>query len=69
MVEIVTHVNNLQSAAKLDTINEGLLRTFTYGSSGQICPIQAVIGSITAQEVMKVYNICDIFRFNIIYIE
>jgi ubiquitin-activating enzyme E1 len=40
-------------AAGGDAIKEDLLRTFAYGAAGNVCPLQAVIGGIAAQEVMK----------------
>lgn len=42
------------SALKADSLDENLLRLFAYCSAGDICPMQAIIGGITAQEVMKV---------------
>lgn len=42
--------------AKESTLNEDLIRQFAYCATGSICPMQAVIGGITAQEVMKVNN-------------
>lgn len=38
---------------KVEEINEGLLKTFAKVSAGELCPVNAVIGGITAQEVMK----------------
>ncbi|XP_042235565.1 ubiquitin-like modifier-activating enzyme 1 [Homarus americanus] len=39
--------------AKVENINEELLRIFAYTASGELTPMNAVIGSIAAQEVMK----------------
>ena len=49
------------SSAKADALDENLIRQFAYCSAGNICPMQAVIGGITAQEIMKVieYFMCD----------
>ncbi|KAI0243167.1 Ubiquitin-like modifier-activating enzyme 1 [Lamellibrachia satsuma] len=44
---------NAQNAAKVDNLDDKLMRTFAYNATGDICPMQAVIGGITAQEVMK----------------
>ncbi|KAK6175636.1 hypothetical protein SNE40_014049 [Patella caerulea] len=44
---------NEKSSAKLDEYDEKLVRMFSYVARGDICPMQAVIGGITAQEVMK----------------
>ena len=35
-------------------LDEALLTKFSYLCSGDVCPMQSVIGSIAAQEVMKV---------------
>ncbi|KAH9488201.1 E1 ubiquitin-activating protein [Bulinus truncatus] len=44
---------NANSKAKVDDFNEDLLHEFAYSSQGNICPIQAFIGGIAAQEIMK----------------
>ena len=46
---------NAQSEAKVDNLDDTLMRTFAYNATGDICPMPAVIGGITAQEVMKVH--------------
>jgi len=38
----------------VDTLEISLIRQFGSCAAGQICPIQAVIGGIAAQEVLKV---------------
>jgi ubiquitin-activating enzyme E1 len=45
---------NASSGAKCEELNENVLREFAYGARGDLCPLAAVIGGITAQEVMKV---------------
>ena len=45
---------NEKSGAKQDELDEGLMKSFAYQATGDVCPMQAVIGGITAQEVMKV---------------
>ena len=45
---------NESSPAKQDSLDDNLLRTFAYQATGDTCPMQAVIGGVTAQEVMKV---------------
>lgn len=45
---------NAGSANAIEELNEDVLKEFSYQSRGDICPIQAFIGGITAQEVMKV---------------
>lgn len=39
----------------MDEVDEGLLTQLAYNARGDICPMQGVIGGITAQEVMKVH--------------
>ena len=36
-------------------MDESLLTQLAYNARGDICPMQGVIGGITAQEVMKVH--------------
>lgn len=51
-IEITKEVNSV-AGAKVEEIDERLMLKLSYISSGDCSPIQAVIGSITAQEVMK----------------
>ncbi|XP_059142787.1 ubiquitin-like modifier-activating enzyme 1 isoform X2 [Physella acuta] len=44
---------NANSKAKVDDYSEELLHEFSYSARGNLCPIQAFIGGIAAQEVMK----------------
>ncbi|XP_060606462.1 ubiquitin-like modifier-activating enzyme 1 isoform X1 [Ruditapes philippinarum] len=44
---------NSKSGAKCDDIDESLINEFSFGARGDLCPLAAVIGGITAQEVMK----------------
>ena len=41
-------------SGRQEKLDEKLLAEFAYNGSGDLCPMQAVIGGITAQEVMKV---------------
>ena len=43
---------------KVTELNADLMRLFAYQATGNISPMQAVIGGIAAQEVMKVSKIC-----------
>lgn len=43
---------NENSAAKTE-LDDDLLTKLSYVAAGDLCPMQAVIGGITAQEVMK----------------
>ncbi|KAL1419976.1 hypothetical protein MTO96_024769 [Rhipicephalus appendiculatus] len=45
---------NAALAEPLDDVDEKVITTLSYVSAGSLCPMQAVIGSIVAQEVMKV---------------
>ncbi|CAI9743336.1 ubiquitin-like modifier-activating enzyme 1 [Octopus vulgaris] len=44
---------NAGSANAVEELDEKVLKEFSYQSRGDICPIQAFIGGVTAQEVMK----------------
>ena len=52
-VKLAKEVND-KSGAKCEELDEGLLKEVAYGAAGDVCPMAAVIGGITAQEVMKV---------------
>ncbi|XP_035226335.1 ubiquitin-like modifier-activating enzyme 1 [Stegodyphus dumicola] len=43
---------NVKNANPVE-LDENLLKRFAYVCQGELCPIQAVIGGITAQEIMK----------------
>ena len=47
---------NASSPAKQEELSEQLLRQFANSAAGDLCCMHAVIGGITAQEVMKVRN-------------
>lgn len=51
-LEIAKTVNSEMTAA-VEEIDDKLLRQFSYSCQGDLCPMQAVIGGIVAQEVMK----------------
>eukprot|EP00794_Sanderia_malayensis_P007342 gene7342-8162_t len=51
-IDIVKSLNE-KTNAKVDEIDEKLLREFAYQSRGNLSPMHAVIGGISAQEVMK----------------
>lgn len=40
---------------QVDEVDESLLTQLAYNARGDICPMQGVVGGITAQEVMKVW--------------
>ncbi|KAH8025177.1 hypothetical protein HPB51_004190 [Rhipicephalus microplus] len=46
-------LRNTKLATPLEHVDERLITTLSYVSAGSLCPMQAVIGSIAAQEVMK----------------
>ena len=45
-------------SAKVEKVDEKLMHSLAYNARGDLCPMQAVIGSIAAQEVMKVILRC-----------
>ncbi len=45
---------SLLCVVQLEEIDEGFLHKFSKMCAGDVSPMQAVIGSITAQEVVKV---------------
>ena len=45
---------NSSSGAKVEELDEDVIRQLAYQATGDVCPMQAVIGGIAAQEVMKV---------------
>lgn len=47
---------NSEMSAKLEELDEALLTEFAMQLKGDLAPMQAVIGGIAAQEVMKVIN-------------
>lgn len=51
-VSIAKDVNN-KSKAKVDELDEKLMKEFSYSARGDLCPIAAIIGGVAAQEVMK----------------
>ena len=46
--------SELPESCRQEEVDEKLMRTFAMMAAGDVCPMQAVIGGITAQEVMKV---------------
>ncbi|GAB6029875.1 E1 ubiquitin-activating protein [Chamberlinius hualienensis] len=44
---------NSSLSSPIETLNESLLKKFANVAQGDLCPMQAIIGSIVAQEVMK----------------
>jgi len=54
-IEIAEQINSAWSSEmKATELNADLIRQFAYQATGNISPMQAVIGGIAAQEVMKV---------------
>jgi len=52
-VEITRHLWT-QLGHDVDQLDVSLIRHFGSCAAGQLCPVQAVIGGIAAQEVLKV---------------
>ena len=59
-LKVVNEVN-ASSAAKVEELDGDLMKEFAYNAEGDICPIQAFIGGICAQEVMKVQDFFGLF--------
>lgn len=54
LVKIAEQINSTQpDTAKVEKVDEKLVRSMAFCARGDLCPMQAVIGSIAAQEVMK----------------
>ena len=53
IIAITKELNESAGDAKLEQIDEDLLTKVAYQASGDLAPMTAVIGGITAQEVMK----------------
>ncbi|OWF35050.1 ubiquitin-like modifier-activating enzyme 1 isoform X2 [Mizuhopecten yessoensis] len=51
-VAMVKEVNS-KSEAKVDDFDDDVLRELAYTARGDICPVAAIVGGMTAQEVMK----------------
>lgn len=50
--DIVNEINE-KSEFKVDSFDNDLLQNFAFNAKGNLAPMQAVIGSIAAQEVLK----------------
>lgn len=46
--------SSLTGSAKVEELDEALLKKLAYVSAGDLAPINAFIGGLAAQEVMKV---------------
>ena len=58
LVQLASEVNAVSSAnAKQESLNESLIKYLSYTARANLCPMQAVIGGIVAQEVMKVSTV------------
>lgn len=57
--ELLTLAKELNSAqtgsAKVEELDEALLKKLSYVAAGDLAPVNAFIGGLAAQEVMKVY--------------
>lgn len=61
-VALAKEVNaSLTGSAKVEELDEALLKKLAYVSAGDLAPINALIGGLGAQEVMKVssYLVCE----------
>ena len=55
MCTVVFYFEFFFPLSQVDEVDESLLTQLAYNARGDICPMQGVIGGITAQEVMKVH--------------
>ncbi|XP_034028416.1 ubiquitin-like modifier-activating enzyme 1 [Thalassophryne amazonica] len=54
LVTLAKEVNSAQTgSAKVEQVNEALIKKLAFVSSGDLAPVNAYIGGVTAQEVMK----------------
>lgn len=68
-METVKLVNDqLNSSCKVEKVDEDLMKLISFTASGSLCPMQAVIGGIVAQEVMKVFYLFFLNKYFIKYI-
>jgi len=51
--EIITEDDVLMNVKHVDELDEHLIRQLASCSRGEVCPVQAILGSIAAQEAMK----------------
>lgn len=67
--EFVKLANDINSKkpSSID-VDSDLLQTFSYIARGDLCPMQAVIGGIVAQEVMKVCHFLHMIIIKVTYL-
>ncbi|CAH3177011.1 unnamed protein product, partial [Porites evermanni] len=53
-ISLAKQLNSEKICLQVDEVDEHLLTQLAYNARGDLCPMQGVIGGITAQEVMKV---------------
>ena len=63
LVEVAKEVN-AAAGAKVEELDERLMMKLAYVAVGHCSPMQAVIGAITAQEVIKVRHFENIKRMS-----
>lgn len=55
LLTLAKEVNSAQTgAAKVEQLDEALIKKLSYVASGDLAPVNAFIGGLAAQEVMKV---------------
>ena len=63
LVQIASDINKkAPEGAKQENVDESVLNYMSYTARADLCPMQAVIGGIVAQEVMKVMVMCAVER-------
>lgn len=55
LLALAKDVNSAQTgSAKVEQLNESLIKKLSYVAAGDLAPVNAFIGGLAAQEVMKV---------------
>jgi len=62
-VQLANDINNSCSgSAKQESIDESVIKYLSFTARANLCPMQAVIGGIVAQEVMKVRRFVSAYQ-------
>lgn len=58
LLTLAKEVNSAQTgSAKVEELDEALLKKLSYVAAGDLAPVNAFIGGLAAQEVMKVSDV------------
>lgn len=75
LLTLAKEVNSAQTgSAKVEQLDEALIKKLAYVAAGDLAPVNAFIGGLAAQEVMKVsgalqhlQNQCFLIMFSVIF--